>query len=63
MTSFQVGDVRPATLEDVEQLRSLIDSDDGWNKVYSKQNMGVWMKRTDGTAVQILKVYFPCLAY
>nr|VZI17254.1 unnamed protein product [Spirometra erinaceieuropaei] len=57
MTStFAVGEVRPATDEDVAVFRKMVDSNADWTQVFNEKQTSVFIKKTENTSVQMIKV-------
>lgn len=53
---MSVGDAKPATDEDFNKLKIMINDGIGWNLVFSKDKKFVWTKMNEISAFQIIKV-------
>lgn len=53
---MSVGDAKPATDEDFNKLKIMINDGIGWNLVFSKDKKFVWTKMNEISAFQIIKI-------
>ncbi|VDL42656.1 unnamed protein product [Hymenolepis diminuta] len=56
MASFTVGDVRPAGEHDIKVFKNLMDDDSTWKKVFTKKETVVYVKNTENSPIQMVKV-------
>lgn len=54
--TMDIGEVRVAEDKDFEQLKKLIDLEDGWKLEYRKRMTQVWTKSTQQTNLKIIKL-------
>lgn len=52
---MKLGEVKMPTDEDFQHVRRLCESDEGWLQQYNKNNIRVWMKKSDMCAFHMIK--------
>eukprot|EP00116_Pleurobrachia_bachei_P012337 sb/3472599/ len=53
---MQVGEIRPATVDDFKQLLDIVFCHDGWETKPPKGGVSVWTKSVDNSPVKMIKL-------